>query len=158
MIDNPESLATQQLLQCYAQILKELRLRKIIRTSNNPVGDYTEWLVAKQLGLTLAANSTSGYDAVDSAGVKYQIKGRRLTSANQSRQLSAIRNLKNHDFDYLIAIYFNEEFEIEQVVKLPYEIIGKYGQYREHVNAHILILAGHIMLDPKIEDITRQFC
>ena len=136
----PEMLTTPQLLQYYVRILEELRAREIVRTSNNPVGDYAEWLISNQLGLTLVTNSTSGYDAIDSSGVKFQIKGRRLTPRNQSRQLSAIRNLKSHDFDYLIAVLFNEQVEVEKVVKIPHEIIGKYAQYREHVNAHILIL------------------
>jgi len=157
MTFEPESLTTSQLLQYYGQILEELRVRKIVRTSNSPVGDYAEWLITNQLGLTLVANSTSGHDAVDSSGVKFQIKGRRLTPRNQSRQLGAIRNLKNHDFDYLIAVLFNEHMEVEQVVKIPHEIIGKYARYRQHVNAHILVLRDDILSDPMVEDLTPQF-
>lgn len=153
----PESYTTRQLLQYYGQILDELRSRKIVRTSNSPVGDYAEWLVANRLGLTLATNSTSGYDAVDQSGVKYQIKCRRLTQHNSSRQLSAIRNLNNHDFDYLIAVLFNEKYEVKQVVKIPHEIIGKYASFRKHVNAHILILRENILNDPMIEDLTQLF-
>ncbi len=157
MTFEPESLTTPQLLQYYSRILEELRERKIVRTSNSPIGDYAEWLIANQLGLTLVSNSTSGHDAVDSSGVKFQIKGRRLTPHNQSRQLGAIRNLKNHDFDYLIAVLFNEQVEVERVVKIPHEIIGKYARYSEHVNAHILILRENILSDPMVEDLTSQF-
>jgi hypothetical protein len=89
-----ESLTIPELLQRYYEILDELRSRDIVRTSNSPIGDYAEWLVAKQLGLSLVANSNSGYDAIDSSGVKYQIKGRRVTVRNRSRQLSAIRSWK----------------------------------------------------------------
>jgi hypothetical protein len=109
------------------------------------------------LGLTLMANSTSGHDAVDSSGLKFQIKGRRLTSHNKSRQLSAIRNLANHDFDFLIAVLFDEQVEVTKVVKIPHEIIGKYSQYRQHVNAHILVLRDDILSDPVVEDLTPQF-
>lgn len=157
MTFEPESLTTSQLLQYYYRINKELRARKIVRTSNSPVGDYAEWLVANQLGLTLLANSHSGYDAVDPSGVKFQIKGRRITSLNHSRQLGAIRNLENHDFDYLIAVLFNEQVEVEKVLKIPHEIIGKYAQYKEHVNAHILILRDNILNDPLVENLTSQF-
>ncbi len=152
-----ESLSTQDLLQHYSRILDELRLRKVVRTSNSPIGDYAEWLIANQLGLTLVSNSTSGYDAVDVNGVKFQIKGRRLTPRNQSRQLSAIRNLEDRDFDYLIAVLFNEKVEVQQVVKIPHEIIGKYARYREHVHAHILVLHQYILNDPMVEDITAEF-
>ena len=152
-----KSLSTTQLLHSYVQILDELRARKIIRTANSPIGDYAEWLVVNRLGLTLKGNSQSGYDAEDSSGVKYQIKGRRLTPLNHSRQLGAIRNLNNHDFDYLIAVLFNEQVEVEKVWKIPHEIIGKYSNYREHVNAHILILRDNILSDPLVEDLTSQF-
>jgi len=153
----PESLTIPELLQRYYKILDELRARNIVRTSNSPIGDYAEWLVAQQLGLSLVAKSTSSYDAIDSSGMKYQIKGRRVTSRNRSRQLSAIRNLKNHAFDYLIAVIFNEQVAVEKVVKIPHEIINKYAQYREHVNAHILLLRDDILTDPLTEDLTSLF-
>jgi hypothetical protein len=158
MTFEPKSITTQQLLEYYSQILEELRERKIVRTSNSPIGDYAEWLIANQLGLTLVPNSTPGHDAVDdSTGLKFQIKGRRLTARNKSRQLGAIRNLKNHEFDYLIAVLFNEQVEVVQVVKIPHAIIEKYAQYRPHVNAHILILRDNILSDPMVENLTAQF-
>lgn len=152
-----ESLSTRELLQQYSRILDELRARKVVRTSNGPIGDYAEWLVANQLGLTLVTNSTSGFDAIDENRMKFQIKGRRLTSRNQSRQLSAIRNLESREFDYLIAVFFNEKVEIQQVVKIPHEIIGKYARYREHVHAYVLVLQQNILNDPMTQDITAEF-
>jgi hypothetical protein len=44
-----------------------------------------------------------------------------------------------------------------QVVEIPHEIIGKYARYREHVNAHILVLRDNIISDPLMEDLTVQF-
>jgi hypothetical protein len=84
----PEMLTIRELLQYYADIIDELKRRKIVRTVNNPLGDYTEWLVAQKLNLTLSGNSTAGYDAVDMVGTRYQIKSRRVHPANASRQLS----------------------------------------------------------------------
>jgi hypothetical protein len=43
-----EVLSTRELLSLFARILEELRRRKVVRSSNNPVADYTEWLVAKR--------------------------------------------------------------------------------------------------------------
>ena len=157
MTIEPKSLTTPELLQQYALILAELRAREIIRTANSPVGDFGEWLVANRLGLTLEGNSKSGYDAVDSAGTRYQIKCRRLTVKNQSRQLGAIRNLSSGDFDYLVAVLLNEQFEVQQVLKIPHRIIDRYAQYRMHVNAHILVLRGGILNDPLVEDLTFLF-
>jgi hypothetical protein len=153
-----KSLTTSQLLHSYVRILAELRARKIVRTANGPIGDYAEYLVANQLGLILMKNSQSGHDAEDASGVKFQIKSRRLTLHNHSKQLGAIRNLENHNFDYLIAVLFNEQFEVEKVVKIPHEIIGKYARYSQHVHAHILTIRDNILKDPLVEDLTSQFC
>jgi hypothetical protein len=157
MTFKPGSLTTQQLLNYYSQILDELRIREIIRTANSPIGDYAEWLVAHRLGLTLVPNSTSGHDAIDASGIKYQIKGRRITQRNKSRQLGAIRNLESHDFDFLIAVLFNEQVEVEKVIKIPHNIISKYARFSEHINAHILVLRENVLHDSLTEDITKQF-
>ena len=153
-----KSFTTTELLQYYGQIIDELKTRKVVRTANSPIGDYAEWLVANKLGLKLMTNSTQGYDAEDSSGIKYQIKCRRMTRINQSVQLSAIRNLHNADFDYLIVVLFNKLVEVERVLKIPHQIIDKYARYRKHVNAHILIIRENVLLDPQVEDLTKQFC
>ena len=76
---NLRELSVKELLNQHSSTIDELKRRKIVRTKNNPVGDYTEWLVAKGLGLELAGNSIAGYDGIDSEGTKIQIKGRRIT-------------------------------------------------------------------------------
>lgn len=127
-----------ELLQLQASVIDELKARGVVRTKNNPLGDYTEWLVAKALGLELATNSAAGYDATDADGVRYQIKGRRITPENQSRQLSAIRNLDKNDFDLLAAVVFDEKYSIINAVIIPHELVGEYASYRKHVNARKL--------------------
>ena len=84
--------------------MTELKNRGVLRTKNNPVGDYAEWLVSSALNLTLVKNSAAGHDAESSDGKKIQIKSRRITANNRSRQLGVIRNLEKNDFDELIAV------------------------------------------------------
>lgn len=143
-----------ELLKLHAAVIEELKARKVVRTKNNPVGDYTEWLVAKTLNLQLANNSALGYDGIDKKGVKYQIKGRRITPENKSRQLSAIRKLKEKDFDFLVGVIFNEDYQILDAVIVLHEVVEEYASYREHVNAHILHLRGHILEDSRVRDIS----
>ncbi|MCG7991197.1 MAG: hypothetical protein JAY99_01735 [Candidatus Thiodiazotropha lotti] len=150
------NLEVKELLKLQSSIIDELKKRKIVRTKNNPVGDYTEWLVAKGLGLELANNSSAGYDAIDTEGKKYQIKGRRITPDNKSRQLSALRNYEEKDFDYLVAVIFNENYEVIEARMIPHEIIGDYSKYREHVNAHILHLKGAILENPRVTSIVEK--
>lgn len=41
---DPTAFSTPELLRCFADILDELKQRGIVRTRNNPVADYAEWL------------------------------------------------------------------------------------------------------------------
>jgi len=153
MTEELSELSEKELLRLHAAILSELKKRGVVRTKNNPVGDYTEWLVSRALNLTLAPNSASGYDGVDDKGIKYQIKGRRTTPENKSRQLSAIRKLNSKDFDYLVGVIFDEDYSVVDAVVVPHEVVCEYASYREHVNAHILHLRGAILDDPRVKDI-----
>lgn len=144
------SLSVLELLSLHSGILTELRSREVIRTKNNPVGDYAEWLVSKALGMTLLSNSSAGADAIDSDGLKVQIKARSVTPDNPSRQLSALRNYEAADFDYLIAVIFDEAYNVLDGYKIPHEVIRDYARHSDHVNAHIINLKGAILSDPRV--------
>jgi len=151
---NLESLSILNLLGQFADILDELKRRGVVRTRNNPVADYAEWLAADALGLALERNSKSGFDAKNNKGERFQIKGRRLDVTNKSRQLSVIRNLAAKEFDYLIGILFDHDFKVIEAYKIPYKLIEKYARFSEHQNGYILQLKGPIIQEASVEDIT----
>ena len=156
---NLADMTPLELLQLQGAVITELRDRNIVRTSNAPLGDYTEWLVAHHLNLDLETNSTAGFDATTKGEVKsrIQIKGRGLTEQNQSRQLSVIRKYEEKDFDELVAVIFNEDFTVKEAYRMPHEVIGKYAKYRPHPNGHVVILKGPILEDDRVVDITGKF-
>lgn len=160
LVDNEQTifqhLTVRELLQRYSLVLEELGSRGILRTQNL-LGDYTEWLVAHVLGLTLSTNSTAGYDALDTEGIRYQIKGRRPSPKNKSTQLSSIRGLDKRDFDYLIGVLFHVDFTPRLVMKAPHTVVMEHARYSPHVNAHRLNLQGVWMNDPRVENITSLF-
>jgi len=151
------NLTVKELLQLLASATDELRTRNIVRTNNNPLGDYTEWLVARAFRLELQTNSKAGYDGVRKAGIddelRVQIKGRRVTPGDKTWQLSAIRNYASNDFDVLVAVIFDERFNIIEAFWIPHAVIGDYASYRAHVNAHILSLRSSIMTDSRVESV-----
>jgi hypothetical protein len=149
-----ERLEPLDLLRVSAAAIRELQQRGIVRTRNNPLGDYTEWLVAEKLGLSLEGNSSSGYDAISSDGTRYQIKGRRITPENPSVMLSAIRGLDADPFDAVIAVMFDEEFAVMYAAKVPREVIAESASYSKHVNAHRFFFRTSVLSDPRVEDIT----
>jgi hypothetical protein len=147
-------LTLPDLLAAHSAVLDELRRRKVVRSKNNPTGDYAEWLVSTKLGLRLETNSAKGYDATDSQGLRYQIKGRRVTPGNPSTQLGVIRNLDGHDFDVLIAVVLDASWHVRSAARIPHEVILRLATFRKHVNGHVLHLRPSVFSEPGVEDIS----
>ena len=142
------------LLRLYAEILEELRGRGVTRSTNNPVADYTEYVVAKSLKLTRTANSERGHDAVDAQGHRYQIKGRRITARNPSTELSAIRNLPQRPFDLLVAVVYRADFTIDYAGIVPHEVVSELAKYVQHANAYRFLMKRSVLDDPRVTDVT----
>lgn len=147
-------LTVPELLSSHSAVLDELRRRNIVRSKNNPTGDYAEWLVATKLGLELCSKSTKGCDAIDPLGVRYQIKGRRVTADNPSRQLGVIRNLEGNDFDVLIAVVLDAAWGVLAAARMPRELVTEVSAFRRHVNGHIVHLRPSLLSNARVEDIT----
>ena len=105
-----------ELLQAYSAIIAELRRRGVVKTENQPLGGYTEWLVCKSLGLKPLGNSAKA-DAEDKKRKRYEIKAGR--AKRKAVQFSAIRG----EYDYLVAVAFNEDYSIRSAVRIPEEIV-----------------------------------
>ena len=147
---------TSDLFIQYSNIIDELIRRKVIRSTNNPVADYAEFLVSKSLKLDLVEKSTTGYDALDVDGVKYEIKSRRINSNNKSRQLSAIRGLDKNKFDFLAGILFSKNFTVLKACLIPINVVKELSVYREHVNAWIFYLRDSVWEQKSVKDITAE--
>lgn len=153
------AFSVPDLLLLYASVLRELRERRVLRSTNNPVADYSEWLVARALGLELAPASGAGHDAVAPDGTRYQIKGRRMTPSNGSRQLSAFRGFAGTDvepFDYLAGILFNFDFTVHRGALIPVAIVRERSTWAAHVNGWRFHLRDAVWSLPGVVDITDQ--
>ena len=150
-----DTLSEVELLQIHGSVIDELIRRKVVRTRNNPIGDYTEWLVCDRLRLEIQSNSRAAFDAIDNVGVRYQIKGRR--SDDNRVQFSAIRNLDQQGFDYVIAIVYDHDYSIRFALRLTHAAVAELSTYRKHVNAHILILNEAAIDCDGVEDISGEF-
>ncbi len=148
-----EHLQPRDLFTLFSRILVEMRRRGILRSTNNPVADYAEWLVCSALSLELAQKS-SRYDAKDSQGRRYEIKGRRLTRQNPSRQLSAIRDLDAKHFDFLAGVLFAEDFTVQKACLIPHEVVARFAIFQEHVRASRLLLRDSLWSEAGVLDIT----
>ena len=149
--------AVSDLLRLYAEVLDELRHRGVTRGTNNPAADYTEHLVASKMGLALGGNSASGFDAVDSEGRRYQIKGRRLTPQNKSTELSAIRNLPGRPFDFLIAVVYRPDFTVDYAGQVPDDVVVAFAKYSKHTNAYRFLMRRSVLSEARVIDVTSRF-
>jgi hypothetical protein len=148
----------EALLALYATILDELRDRGIVRSTNNPVGDYAEYLVATALGLRLVDNATSGFDAIGADDQLYQIKARRLTPRNPSRQLGFIRGLDapGDPFDLMAAVLFEADFGVMRAVLVPVEVVRARAVRVDSVNAWRMMLTDAVWHIEGVQDITAR--
>ncbi|MER8646815.1 hypothetical protein [Mesorhizobium sp. M1252] len=153
----PEIIQTAgvaELLILHSQIMDELRDREIVRTGNAPLGDYAELLFATAFGWSLESNSSSGHDATDAAGLRYQIKSRRIAPRNASRQLSAIRRLPDNTFDFLAAVLFDESYRVTKAVVIPHEVVVRRAKRVEHTNSWRFILHESVWGEEGARDVT----
>jgi len=156
-IERPEVIRTasaRELLMMHGQIIDELREREVVRTGNAPLGDYAELLFATAFGWSLEGNSSSGHDATDSAGVRYQVKGRRITARNPSRQLSAIRRLPDYTFDFLAGALFDEAYLVTRAVLIPHAVVAARAKRVEHTNSWRFMLDDGVWQADGARDVT----
>jgi hypothetical protein len=151
---NLDELSSQALLALHAQIIEVLRDRKILRTSNNPVGDLAEHLFCKAYELQQETNSKAGVDAIGPDGIRYQIKGRKCLPQDKSRQLSAIRNLADADFDYLVGIIFSPNYSVYRAALIPYAIVKRLAKQQTHTNSHRFMLTDAVWNEAGVQNIT----
>jgi len=156
MINDIRSLSTLELFSLFVTVLEELRRREVTRSANNPVADYAEFLCEKALALRRAPKSTKGYDGIDGAGRKYEVKARRITTRNRSRQLSALRNLNEGHFDFLVGVLFAEDFSLLRACLVPHAQVLNHSAFRKHTNAWIFHLRDSVWSLPGVVDITSQ--
>jgi len=149
-------MCVRELLQTYCDVVGELRRREIVRSSNNPVADYSELLFCRAFGWSREGGSNLGFDAVCAKGLRYEIKGRRLTRSNQSRQLSFIRKLPDRQFDFLAGVLFHHGFAIKRGALVPHANVEARARFSKHANGWLFELKDEVWGESGVIDVTRE--
>jgi hypothetical protein len=111
-------------------------------------------LFCKAFGWQQAGNSNAHIDAIGADGTRYQIKGRRITRFNKSRQLSAIRDLGSAHFDFLCGVLFSEDFSVTRAAIIPHAIAIERASVVERTNSHKFMLHDDVWQMPGVCDVT----
>lgn len=150
-------LTPVDLLALHAKVSEELRERGIVRSSNNPTGDLAEYLFCRAFGWTQAGNSHPSADATGPDGTTlYQIKGRRWTRHNKSRQLGALRGLPDGGFHFLAAILFSPDYSVDRAAIIPHALVLKHSTRVEHTNSWKFLLRDAVWTWPEVKDVTPE--
>jgi len=142
-------MSDTELAKTWARCMRQLRVRNLVRTSNSPTGDYAERICCERFGLERKGFSEKSIDAIDVHGVRYQIKARRLTPENPSRQLGAIRDIEKQPFDVLLAVYFNEDLDVQEIWSIPHEVV-KEAEFIARTNSTRFVLTQKVQNDPRV--------
>jgi hypothetical protein len=145
-----DTMTDDELAKAWARCMRQLRKRDLIRTANTPVGDYAERICCARLGLQRLGFSEKSVDAIDEEGTRYQIKARRLTPENGSRQLGAIRDIESKPFDYLLAVFSNEDLELDEIWKVPCEVVGE-AAFIARTNSTRFVLTPAVQSDDRVQ-------
>lgn len=146
-----------ELLALYIQIREEFRARGILRSENSLTSDLAEYLFCSVFGWEQEPNSKNGYDATDSNGTRYQIKGRWMHRRTISRQLSALRNLKKRPFDMLAGILLADDYQVLRAALIPWAVVDEHARYNAHTNSAIFHLRDGVWLLDGVRDVTDRF-
>jgi hypothetical protein len=113
-------------------------------------------LFCKAYELQPEKNSKAGVDAIGPDGTRYQIKARRCSLQDKSRQLSAIRNLANADFDFLVGVIFSPDYSVYRASLIPYAIVKRLAKQQTHTNSHRFMLTDDVWNESGVDDITEK--
>ncbi len=148
MTYDPETRTTSQLLSDWAAIMRQLRVRDVVRTNNNPVGDIAEAIVAAHYDGERGSFSQAGWDVKTPAGERIQVKSLRQTATGKRSNLSPIRDA---DYDSVVIVIFDEDFRVTEGLKLAREVVEDLFEHRPYVNGRIITVTARLRADKRIE-------
>lgn len=145
---DPGSRTTPELLRDWGAVMRELRIRDVVRTNNNPVGDIAEAIVHAHYGGERAGFSGPAWDVMTPAGERIQVKAMRQTPTNKRRNLSPIRD---SNYDSVVVVILDEDFVVTEGLKFPRELVEEMFATRSHVNGRVITVTSKLRADARVE-------
>jgi hypothetical protein len=123
-------VGTNEIINFYSQIIKELKKRDIIRTKNI-TGELGEYIAveyyrnnSKLPNLQFSPPSTENIDAISTKGERYSIKT--ITNIGSTGVFYGLPSITSNDtplqkFEYVIIVKLNDNFELECILELTWK-------------------------------------
>jgi hypothetical protein len=148
MAYKPEEQTIPQLPADWAAVMNELRMRDIIRTNNNPVGDIAEAIVAKHYEGERGSFSQAGWDVKTPDGERIQVKAIRSTPTTRRQNASPIRD---RAYDSVVIVVLDENFQVVEGLKLSRETVEELFPHRDYVNGRIITVTAALRANPHVD-------
>jgi hypothetical protein len=136
--------SVREMLVLYTNVITELKARGVIRRSDQPVGDYAAFLVASARGGALQENSNCGFDVVMTDGSKWEVKSRRLTPENRSKELGDLGRSDTWKFDTLAAVLFEHDFTVLRACAIPRAMAAELIKTKSDGKRRIIYLSDSV--------------
>lgn len=151
------SLTNAQLFEQYATAMRELRVRDVLRTNNQPSGDYAEWLAHRALGGVLAPPAEKSFDLTMDDGALVQVKARTVSPKVKPGQLQT-SVFRSWDFDMAVFVQFAEaDYRVVRAALVPKEQVRESAMWSEHQNGWRVIMRPQLLSAPGSKDLTASF-
>jgi hypothetical protein len=120
-VEHPIPREVREALDSYLEARRKLAEDfRVIRTRRSLEADYSEWLMERMFQLKLAPSPIQeGYDALDAAGLKYQVKARLVPSLSASTSFDF--SSTPHAFDFFLAVLLTPNLDLLAVFRVARE-------------------------------------
>ena len=133
-----EDLSVFDLMRLHRQTLYELVHRGIVRTLNQPQGDWAETLVRVAYDGQLAAKSEKGYDVITADGTRLQVKARALDHHDVGSDTTSV--FRSWEFDAMVVVLLDpDDLSVGRAAELPLEVVHDNARFVKHVNGYVLV-------------------
>jgi hypothetical protein len=153
-----EDLTTNELIELYSGILKELKQRNVIRT-RNIVGEIGEYLAINHYcnhsdlpNLQAAPIGTQNVDAISRNGERYSIKSTsgKVTGVFWGLNPPDSPEKDDRKFEYVIICLFDNTYCLNAIYELPWDKFLKHKKWHKRMNAWNLSITKALKKDCKI--------
>mgnify|MGYP001377413304 CR=1 FL=1 len=146
------------LIKLYSDIIKELKIRKIVRTKNI-IGDLGEYLAIYHYNntpglpnLQAAPAGTQNVDALSRKGDRYSIKS---TSGNLTSVFYGLNDPESNEpekqkFEYVVIVLFKGDFELDKIIEISWEQLLKYKRWHKTMRGWNLTVSKTLIQESKI--------
>lgn len=141
-------MPVRDLLTLWAETMRELRRRGVVRTFNNPIGDIAEELVALHYKGERGSFVQKAWD-VRTDDELLQVKAMRLTEGARRTALSPVRS--DDGYDAVIVVIFTEDLHVREALRIPREVVNELFPRSAHVNGRIIRMGSRLLTDPRVE-------